>query len=118
MRLRYGYSRALPRRRTVALGARLIVVHTGDACTVGGWDDAIGPEEPLRRLLAHLRTIRGISQVISDRLRSGVMQSGVAEQFVVHEDSVVVIKANTDAKARYCHIVAYFADAADEALRP
>jgi hypothetical protein len=46
------------------------------------------------------------------------MHTRVAEEFTLHADEVVEVKANTNASAGYCYVVAYFAQVADEEVRP
>jgi hypothetical protein len=119
MTLAFGYHRGLPAGRSVAWGARLIVDQAGHVDLVPDRQSAIGPGEPLERLLRHLnRMSPGLQQLISDLLRSGAMHTRRAEELVVHQDDVVVIKANTNASAGYCYVVAYFTDPACEAVRP
>jgi hypothetical protein len=116
--LEFGYRRGLPAGRTVAWGARLIVTQAGDVDLIHDRQDAIGAEEPLDRLLAHLNGLdTGLRQLIAALLRSGDMQTRVAQELVVHQDDVIVIKANTNASAGYCYVVAYFARADAEAAR-
>ena len=45
------------------------------------------------------------------------MRTSVAQEFTVFADGVVIVKANTTASHGYCYVVAYFAQAADEAVR-
>ncbi len=116
--LEFGYRPGLPAGRTVAWGARLIVTQSGDVDLVHDRQDAIGPDEPRARLVAHLNALNpGLRQLISNLLRSGAMHTRVAQEFAVHEDDVVLIKANTNASAGYCYVVAYFARADAEAVR-
>jgi len=115
----FGYNAGLPVDRTVAWGARLIVTQDGHVDFVYDRQAAIGAEEPRRRLLDHLNgNAVPIERIIGDLLRRGEMRIAVAQEFTVYADSVVVVKANTNASYGYCYVVAYFAQAADEAVRP
>ena len=115
----FGYNAGLPAGRTVAWGARLIVTQDGHVDFVYDRQGVIGEEEPRRRLLDYLNgNAIPIERVIADLLRRGVMQTAVAQEFTVHADSVVVVKANTNASHGYCYVVAYFVNTDDEAVRP
>jgi hypothetical protein len=119
MSLAFGYNAGLPPDRTVAWGARLIVTQQGDVDFVHDRQDAIGAEEPRRRLLANLSATKPpLEQLVSRLLRRGAMRTGIAQEFTVYADDVVVIKANTNGSGGYCYVVAYFAQPADEAVRP
>ena len=119
MRLQFGYHRGLPADRTVAWGARLIVTQGGDVDLLHDRQDVIGDQESRRRLLDHLNALDpGLRQLIRNLLRSGVMQTRRADELVVHEDDVVTVRANTNASAGYCYVVAFFRCVADEAVRP
>ena len=118
MSLTFGYNAGLPGDRTVAWGARLIVTQDGHVDFVHDRQGTVGAEEPLQRLLDHLNgNDIPIERRIADMLRRGVMRTSVAQEFIVHTDGVVVIKANTNASHGYCYVVAYFAEAAAEAVR-
>jgi hypothetical protein len=118
-RLQFGYNRGLPPGRTVAWGARLIVTQSGSVDLVHDRQAAIGADEPLARLLAHLNGLDPyFTERISRLLRDGAMQTRTAEELTVHTDDVVVIVANTNASYGYCYVVAYFADPAAEQVRP
>jgi hypothetical protein len=118
MSLRFGYNAGLPGDRTVAWGARLIVTQDGHVDFVHDRQDTIGAEEPRRRLLEHLNgNDISIERRIADMLRRGVMRTSVAQELTVYTDGVVVIKANTNASHGYCYIVAFFTEAAAEAVR-
>jgi hypothetical protein len=117
--LAFGYQRGLPVGRTVAWGARLIVTQNGGVDFLHDRQDAVGADEPRARLLAYLSSLGPrLEQRISQLLREGVMQTRVAEELAVYADNVVVIRANTNASAGYCYVVAYFAEAASEAVQP
>ena len=119
MRLQFGYHRGLPADRKVAWGARLIVTQGGDVDLVHDRQDVIGDQEPRRRLLDHLNALDpSLRQLISGLLRSGAMQTRRADELVVHQDDVVTVRANTNASAGYCCVVAYFSRLADETARP
>lgn len=119
MSLTFGYNAGLPGDRTVAWGARLIVTQDGHVDFVHDRQSVIGAEEPRRRLLDHLNgNDIPIERRIADMLRRGAMRTAVAQQFIVYADDVVVVKANTNASHGYCYVVAYFAEAAAEAVRP
>ncbi len=118
MSLQFGYNAGLPAGRTVAWVARLIVTQDGQVDFVHDRQDTIGPQEPRRRLLDYLNgNDIPIERRIADMLRRGVMRTSVAQKFTVYTDGVIVIKANTNASHGYCYVVAYFAQAADEAVR-
>jgi hypothetical protein len=117
--LQFGYNAGLPEGRTVAWGARLIVTQDGHVDFVHDRQGLIGAEEPRRRLLDYLNGNEiPIERRISNMLRRGVMRTSVAQDFTVYTDDVVVIKANTNASHGYCYVVAFFAQAANEAVRP
>jgi hypothetical protein len=116
--LTFGYNGGLPEGRTVAWGARLIVHQDGRVDFVRDRQSVIGAAEPLRRLLDYLNaTDIPIERRIADMLRRGTMRTSVAQDFTVFADGVVIVKANTNASHGYCYVVAYFAQAADEAVR-
>jgi hypothetical protein len=118
VRLQFGHNAGLPDDRTVAWGARLIVTQQGHVDFVHDRQSVIGAEEPRRRLLDHLNGHEiPIERLISNLLRRDVMDTRVAQEFTIHADGVVVIKASTNASAGYCYVVAYFADATAEAPR-
>jgi hypothetical protein len=118
MALQFGYNRGLPPGRTVAWGARLIVTESGDVDMLHDRQGAIGPDEPRRRLVDHLNMLDpSFFDRISHLLRDGVMRTGTAEDFVVHSDEVVIVRANTNASFGYCYVVAYFVDPEDEQVR-
>ncbi|TMC01218.1 MAG: hypothetical protein E6J41_33390 [Chloroflexi bacterium] len=54
---------------------------------------------------------------ISRLLRDDVMRTGIAEDFVVHSDQVVIVRANTNASFGSCYVVAYFVNPEDEQVR-
>ncbi len=115
----FRYNAGLPEGRTIAWGARLIVTQDGHVDFVYDRQGAIGAEEPRRRLLDYLNgKAIPVGRVIGDLLRRGVMRTSIAQEFTVYADSVVVVKANTNANYGYCYVVAYFAQVADEAVRP
>jgi len=117
--LSFGYNGGLPQGRTVAWGARLIVDQDGHVDFVHDRQSAIGPDEPRQRLLNYLNgNDIPIERRIADMLRRGVIRTSVAQEFTVYTDDVVVVKANTNASHGYCYVVAYFVNAADEAVRP
>ena len=63
-----------------------------------------------RRLVDHLNMLDpSFLDRISRLLREGVMRTGTAEDFVVHSDEVVIVRANTNASCGYCYVVAYLA---------
>jgi hypothetical protein len=116
--LQFGYNAGLQEGRTVAWGARLIVTQDGHVDFVHDRQSLIGPDEPRRRLLDYLNgNDIPIERRIADMLQRGVMRTSVAQEFTVCTDGVVVIKANTNASCGYCYVVAYFAQAADEAVQ-
>ena len=118
MTLTVGYNAGLPADRTVAWGARLIVTQAGDVDVVHDRLSAVGADEPLARLFLHLNALDPrLDERISRLLRDGTMQTRVAEELTVHADDVIVVKANTNASFGYCYVVAYFMQAADEAVR-
>jgi hypothetical protein len=118
MALQFGYNRGLPPGRTVAWGARLIVTQSGGVDMLHDRQGAIGPDEPRRRLVDHLNTLDpGFLDRISRLLRDGAMRTGTAEDFVVHSDKVVIVRANTNASCGYCYVVAYFVNIDDERAR-
>jgi hypothetical protein len=116
--LTFGYNRGLPVGRTVAWGARFIVDQSGHVDFVRDRQSVIGAGEPLQRLLDYLNANDiPIERRIADMLRRGTMRTCVAQDFTVYVDGVVIVKANTNASHGYCYVVAYFAQAADEAVR-
>jgi hypothetical protein len=116
--LSFGYNAGLPADRTVAWGARLIVTQGGDVDVVPDRLSAMGDDEPLARLFLHLNGLDPrLDERISRLLRDGKMQTRVAEELTVHADDVVIINANTNASHGYCYVVAYFAQAAAEAVQ-
>jgi hypothetical protein len=116
--LTFGYNAGLPEGRTVAWGARLIVNQDGRVDFVRERQSVIGADEPLQRLLDHLNANDiPIERRIADMLQRGVMRTSVTQDFTIYADGVVIVKANTNASHGYCYVVAYFAEAADEAVR-
>jgi hypothetical protein len=116
--LTFGYNGGLPEGRTVAWGARLIVDQDGRVDFLHDRQSLIGADEPRRRLLDYLNANDiPIERRIADMLRRGTMRTSVAQDFTVYVDGVVIVKANTNASHGYCYVVAYFAEAAEEAVR-
>jgi hypothetical protein len=112
MNLKFGYNRGVPEDRTVAWGARYIVTQQGDVDFVWDRQDAVGPDEPRRRLVNHLREQVGdeLEDRISGLLRRGEMRTREEREFDLYEDPVVTIVGNTNASAGYCYVAAFLSD--------
>jgi hypothetical protein len=105
--LTFGYTRGVPPSVDTAWGCRALVEQNGMVDAL--WDrvDLVGPDQT--QLTEHLDHHVGTAwhERASELLRNGVMRTDRDEEFVLYEDSTVVIKGNTQRSHGYLYVCAY-----------
>jgi hypothetical protein len=109
-RLQFGYNQGIPEGHETAWGCRAIVTQTGSVDVPWDRADAVGPDKSRRDLLSYLWDHVGESwkAEIMRLLVEGKMQTRAAEEFVVYDDGMMRVLANTNASAGYCYVVAFW----------
>ena len=108
---RFGLAHVIPDSAVAAWGTRLIVTQNGDVDFVMDRQDGDGPRiDELLDLQTARIGVRDMRELIGSLLRSGVMQTRVAEDFILYMDDDIVVHANTNASAGYCYVTAWLYD--------
>lgn len=107
--LKFGYNHGLPAGAETGWGCRAIVGQDGYVDVVPDRVDAVGPDGPLQELLTHLTGYVGGAwrERASELLRTGVMNTRQAAEFVLYQDSTVLIKGNTQGSGGYLYVCAF-----------
>jgi len=108
-KLGFGYNQGLPEGVKAAWGCRAIVNQDGLVDVVYNRQDADGSDEERAALLDYLNTtVKGAwVERARELLRSYEMRTREAQEFVLFEDDVIVVKGNTNASAGYLYVCAY-----------
>jgi hypothetical protein len=112
--LTFGYNRGLPPGTATAWGCRAIIDQGGLVDVPPDRQSAAGPR--VDTLLDHLNQhVRGAwRERAAELLRNGVMSTRTAAEFVLYQDSKVMIKGDTNASAGYLYVCAYLLTEEDE----
>lgn len=105
--LNFGYKRGVPPSVDTAWGCRALVEQSGMVDVL--WDrvDLVGPDQT--QLIEHLNHHVGSAwcERASELLRNRIMRTDRDQEFVLYEDSTVVIKGNTQRSHGYLYACAY-----------
>lgn len=105
--LRWGQNQVLPDNATAAWGARLIVSQDGYVDFVPDRSDSTGDTDALYPLLEERCGLQATREIISDLLKSRLMDKRVGDDFILYLDDQVCIHANTNGSAGYCYVTAW-----------
>jgi hypothetical protein len=108
--LRFGYNRGLPEGVQAAWGCRAIADESGQVDVVWDRTSTFGAEPHITMLLEHLQSLPtqgGWQDIARMLLRSGQLSTREDREVMLHEDDVVVIKANPQASHGYLYVCAY-----------
>ncbi|GAB3467199.1 hypothetical protein [Actinophytocola sediminis] len=103
-----GYKRGVPVSVDTAWGCRAIVEQNGYVDVLWDREDLVGPHsaELADHLINYVRAVWCDSASLL--LRNHVMRVDRDHEFVLYDDSTVVIKGNTLASHGYLYVCAYF----------
>lgn len=114
MVLRYGYNAGLPAGIATAWGCRATIDPDGRVTVVHDRQQTVGPRADA--LLDHLH--HHVNGAWCDRAaelqRNSVMTPANAAELVLYQDSVVMIKGNTNGSHGYLYVCAYLVEGDEE----
>lgn len=108
-KLAWGYNPGLPTDVGTAWGCRAIADRDGTVDLVHDRTDEFGPNTKQLRaaLIEHLPNAIDEARRL---LLAGVMRPNTAAEFTLHEDSALVVKANTLGSYGYLYLCAYLVE--------